>query len=95
VDSVWSASFVVEGGAVLETRAVGPNCRAEGLPATARAFRHPRSGPERANDRPAAVVLGLVHAVGADNAVLACDLSSYAVSAPSRNLPWLRWLTPG
>jgi cation-transporting P-type ATPase E len=50
-DAVWSGSFVVEGGALFETTAVGPDSRAERLTATARAFRHPRSPLERANDR--------------------------------------------
>jgi magnesium-transporting ATPase (P-type) len=50
-DRVWSGSFVVEGAALLEATAVGANSRAERLTATARAFRHPRSPLERANDR--------------------------------------------
>jgi cation-transporting P-type ATPase E len=48
---VWSGSFVVEGTALLKATAVGPDSRAERLTATARAFRHPRSPLERANDR--------------------------------------------
>ncbi len=50
-DSVWSGSFAVEGDALFEATAVGPDSRAERLTATARAFRHPRSPLERANDR--------------------------------------------
>jgi P-type E1-E2 ATPase len=50
-DNVWSGSFVVEGGALFEASAVGSDSRAERLTATARAFRHPRSPLERANDR--------------------------------------------
>jgi P-type E1-E2 ATPase len=50
-DMVWSGSFVVEGNALFEATAVGPDSRAEQLTATARAFRHPRSPLERANDR--------------------------------------------
>ena len=48
---VWSGSFVMEGSALLEATAVGADSRAERLTATARAFRHPRSPLERANDR--------------------------------------------
>lgn len=50
-DPVWSGSFVVEGAALFEATAVGPDSRADKLTATARAFRHPRSPLERANDR--------------------------------------------
>jgi magnesium-transporting ATPase (P-type) len=50
-EQVWSGSFVVEGGGVFEATAVGSESRAERLSATARAFRHPRSPLERANDR--------------------------------------------
>ncbi len=50
-DPVWSGSFAVEGNALFEATAVGPDSRAERLTATARAFRHPRSPLERANDR--------------------------------------------
>jgi cation-transporting P-type ATPase E len=50
-DAVWSGSFVVEGAALFEAAAVGADSRAEQLTATARAFRHPRSPLERANDR--------------------------------------------
>src|SRR5262249_59671922 len=48
---VWSGSFGVEGAAVFQATAVGPESRAARLTATARAFRHPRSPLERANDR--------------------------------------------
>jgi P-type E1-E2 ATPase len=50
-DMVWSGSFVVEGAALYEATAVGSDSRAGRLTATARAFRHPRSPLERANDR--------------------------------------------
>jgi magnesium-transporting ATPase (P-type) len=50
-DALWSGSFVVEGTALVEAHAVGPDSRAERLTTTARAFRHPRSPLERANDR--------------------------------------------
>jgi cation-transporting ATPase E len=48
---VWSGSFVVEGTGLIEATAVGPASRAARVAATARAFRHPRSPLERANDR--------------------------------------------
>jgi P-type E1-E2 ATPase len=50
-ESVWSGSFAVEGTALFEATAVGADSRAAQLAATARAFRHPRSPLERANDR--------------------------------------------
>jgi magnesium-transporting ATPase (P-type) len=50
-EPVWSGSFAVEGAALFEATAVGPDSRAAQLAATARAFRHPRSPLERANDR--------------------------------------------
>jgi cation-transporting P-type ATPase E len=50
-DPVWSGTFVVEGAALFEATAVGPESRAAKLSSTARAFRHPRSPLERANDR--------------------------------------------
>jgi magnesium-transporting ATPase (P-type) len=50
-EPVWSGSFAVEGSALFEATAVGSDSRAERLTATARAFRHPRSPLERANDR--------------------------------------------
>jgi cation-transporting P-type ATPase E len=56
-EPVWSGSFAAEGAALFEATAVGAASRAEQLTATARAFRHPRSPLERANDR---LLLGLV-----------------------------------
>jgi P-type E1-E2 ATPase len=50
-DPVWSGSFAVEGAALFEATAVGPQSRAARLTETARAFRHPRSPLEQANDR--------------------------------------------
>jgi magnesium-transporting ATPase (P-type) len=50
-EPVWSGSFAVEGNALFEATAVGTDSRAAKLTATARAFRHPRSPLERANDR--------------------------------------------
>jgi len=50
-EPVWSGSFAVEGAALFQATAVGPDSRAERLTATARAFRHTRSPLERANDR--------------------------------------------
>ena len=50
-EPVWSGSFAVEGAALFEATAVGPESRAARLTMTARAFRHPRSPLERANDR--------------------------------------------
>lgn len=50
-EPVWSGSFAVEGAALYEATAVGADSRASRLTATARAFRHPRSPLERANDR--------------------------------------------
>ena len=56
-EPVWSGSFAVEGAALFEATAVGPDSRAEQVTETARAFRHPRSPLERANDR---LLVGLV-----------------------------------
>src|SRR5947209_6002887 len=50
-EPVWSGSFALEGDALYEASAVGDDSRAARLAATARAFRHPRSPLERANDR--------------------------------------------
>jgi cation-transporting P-type ATPase E len=50
-EPVWSGTFAIEGAALFEATAVGPESRAASLTATARAFRHPRSPLERANDR--------------------------------------------
>jgi cation-transporting P-type ATPase E len=65
-DRVWSGSFAVEGVATFQASAVGADSRAEQLTATARAFRHPRSPLERANDRLllSLVVFSLPLAVG-------------------------------
>jgi magnesium-transporting ATPase (P-type) len=79
-DSVWSGSFVVEGGALIKVTAVGPDSRAERLTATARAFRHPRSPLERANDRLLLwlVALSLPLAIGLTASVFAHPESAYA-----------------
>jgi P-type E1-E2 ATPase len=58
-DPVWSGSFAVEGVALFEATAVGPDSRAARLTETARAFRHPRSPLERANDRLLLWLVGL------------------------------------
>ena len=50
-EPVWSGSFAVDGAALFEATAVGPDSRAAKLTATARAFRHPRSPLEKSNDR--------------------------------------------
>jgi cation-transporting P-type ATPase E len=50
-EPVWSGSFAVEGDARFQATAVGADSRAAKLTATARAFRHPRSPLEQANDR--------------------------------------------
>jgi magnesium-transporting ATPase (P-type) len=50
-EPVWSGSFAVEGAALFEATAVGPDSRAERLAEAARAFRPSRSPLERANDR--------------------------------------------
>jgi cation-transporting P-type ATPase E len=50
-EAVWSGSFAVEGSALFEASAVGPDSRAARIAATARTFRHPRSPLEQANDR--------------------------------------------
>jgi cation-transporting P-type ATPase E len=70
---VWSGSFAVEGSALFEATAVGPDSRAERLTATARAFRHPRSPLERANDRLLLwlIVLAVPLAIGLAISVLA------------------------
>jgi magnesium-transporting ATPase (P-type) len=72
-EPVWSGSFVVEGAAVFEATAVGPDSRAERLTETARTFRHPRSPLERANDRLLLwlVVLSLPIAIGITISVFA------------------------
>jgi magnesium-transporting ATPase (P-type) len=50
-EPVWSGSFATEGAGLFEATAVGAASRAAQVTATARAFRHPRSPLERANDR--------------------------------------------
>ncbi len=79
-DSVWSGSFVVEGGALFEATAVGADSRAERLTSTARAFRHPRSPLERANDRLLLwlVALSVPVVIGLTASVLARPESVYA-----------------
>jgi cation-transporting ATPase E len=79
-EPVWSGSFVVEGVALFEATAVGPDSRAERLTATARAFRHPRSPLERANDRLLLwlIVLAVPLAIGLTVSVLARAESSNA-----------------
>ena len=58
-ETVWSGSFLVEGTALFKATAVGAESRAERLSATARAFRHPRSPLERANDQLLLWLIGL------------------------------------
>jgi cation-transporting P-type ATPase E len=72
-DSIWSGSFVMEGTGLFEVTAVGSDSRAEQLTATARAFRHPRSPLERANDRLLLwlVVLAIPLAIGLTASVFA------------------------
>ena len=71
-EPVWSGSFAVEGDALFEATAVGADSRAARLTATARAFRHPRSPLERANDRLLLwiVVLAVPLAIGLTASVL-------------------------
>jgi magnesium-transporting ATPase (P-type) len=83
-EDVWSGSFVVEGAAVFEATAVGPDSRAEQLTATARTFRHPRSPLERANDRLLLwlVVLAIPLAIGLTISVFAhTETSAHRVQA--------------
>jgi cation-transporting ATPase E len=72
-DPVWSGSFAIEGAALFEATAVGADSRAARLAATARAFRHPRSPLERANDRLLLwiIVLAVPLAIGLTISVLA------------------------
>ena len=58
-EEVWSGSFVVEGSALFEAQAVGPDSRAAKVTHTARAFRHPRSPLQVANDRLLLWLVGL------------------------------------
>ena len=78
-EPVWSGSFAVEGTALFEATAVGPDSRAERLTATARAFRHPRSPLERANDR---LLLWLI-ALSVPLAIGLTGRSSLALSPPA------------
>jgi len=75
---VWSGSFAVEGEALFEATAVGPDSRADKLTATARAFRHPRSPLERGTDRLLLwlVVVSIPLAVGLLISVLLRDHSA-------------------
>jgi len=77
-DPVWSGSFAIEGAALFEATAVGPDSRAERLTATARAFRHPRSPLERANDRLLLwlIVLAVPLAIGLTVSVFAANESA-------------------
>ena len=72
-EPVWSGSFAIEGAALFEATAVGADSRAARLTATARAFRHPRSPLERANDRLLLwiIVLAVPLAIGLTVSVLA------------------------
>jgi magnesium-transporting ATPase (P-type) len=71
-EQVWSGSFAVEGNALFEATAVGADSRAAQLTATARAFRHPRSPLQRANDRLLLwlIALALPLAIGLTTSVL-------------------------
>ena len=93
-EPVWSGSFAVEGAALFEATAVGPDSRAERLTATARTFRHPRSPLEQANDRlllwlivlavPLAIGLTIsVFAHSESGATLGCRLSPPGSSTSS------------
>ncbi len=79
-EPVWSGSFAVEGTALFEATAVGPDSRAERLTATARAFRHPRSPLERATDRLLLwlIVLAAPLAIGLTVSVFAANESANA-----------------
>ena len=79
-EPVWSGSFAVEGAALFEATAVGTDSRAERLTETARAFRHPRSPLERANDRLLLwlIVLAVPLAIGLTVSVLARPESASA-----------------
>jgi cation-transporting P-type ATPase E len=79
-EPVWSGSFAVEGTALFEATAVGPDSRAERLTATARAFRHPRSPLERANDRLLLwlIALAVPLAIGLTVSVFAANESANA-----------------
>ena len=85
---VWSGSFVIEGSALLEATAVGADSRAERLTATARAFRHPRSPLERANDR---LLLWLV----ALSIPLVIGLTASVFAHPENTVARVQTLTAG
>nr|WP_246851799.1 HAD-IC family P-type ATPase [Patulibacter sp. SYSU D01012] len=63
-EPVLSGSFAVEGEGAFVAEAVGPDCRAAQVAATARAFRHPRSPLERATDRLLLVLVGVMVPLG-------------------------------
>ena len=87
-ERAWSGSFVVEGSALLEATAVGADSRAERLTATARAFRHPRSPLERANDR---LLLWLV----ALSIPLVIGLTASVFAHPEKTYARVQTLTAG
>ena len=87
-EQVWSGSFVVEGSALLEATAVAADSRAERLTATARAFRHPRSPLERANDR---LLLWLV----ALSVPLVIGLTASVFAHPEKTFARVQTLTAG
>jgi magnesium-transporting ATPase (P-type) len=87
-EEVWSGSFVVEGAALFEATAVGTDSRAERVTATARAFRHPRSPLERANDR---LLLWLV----ALSVPLAIGLTISVFAHPDKTSARVQTLTAG
>ena len=87
-ERAWSGSFVVEGSALLEATAVGSDSRAERLTATARAFRHPRSPLERANDR---LLLWLV----ALSTPLVIGLTASVFAHPEKTYARVQTLTAG
>ena len=87
-ERAWSGSFVVEGSALLEATAVGADSRAERLTATARAFRHPRSPLERANDR---LLLWLV----ALSTPLVIGLTASVFAHPEKTYARVQTLTAG
>src|SRR5262249_12404264 len=74
--------FAVEGAALFEATAVGDDSRAAQVTATARAFRHPRSPLERANDR---LLLWIVAAAGPPAIGLASSLLARVASNGARS----------
>ncbi len=87
-EPVWSGSFAVEGSGLFEATAVGADSRAERLTATARAFRHPRSPLERANDR---LLLWLV----ALSIPLVIGLTASVFAHPEKTFARVQALTAG